>query len=185
MFVESHRLSPFNIRGTDVDVILDLMIHDIDILLSITNSDILEIRASGVSVLSDNVDTANARLELSNGCVANITASRIAQRKLRKFRFFEKNSYTTIDFLNPSIEKYILSDKKPINKDSFFTMNEIKNKYILYEKPTIKEHNALKKELEHFIDSITLSTQPLTDGNSGLKALKVAIQIQNYIKEHQ
>ncbi len=184
LFIESHRLSPFNIRGTDVDVILDLMIHDIDILLSLTKSEVKEIRASGVSVLSETIDTANARIELTNGCVANITASRIAQRKLRKFRFFEKNSYTTIDFLNPSIEKYLLSDEKPQDKNSFFTMNEKKNKYILYDKPNIKEHNALRKELEHFVDSIKSSTQPLTDGISGLAALKVAIQIQNYIKDN-
>lgn len=184
LFVESHRLSQFNLRGTDVDVVLDLMIHDIDILLSLTNSEVKEVRASGISVLSENIDTANARIELHNGCVANITASRIAQRKLRKFRFFEENSYTTIDFLNPSIEKYVLSNKKPDDKHSFFTMNENKNKYILYEKPEIKEHNALKKELEHFIDSIKSSKKPVTDGVAGLAALKVAIQIQNYIKEH-
>ena len=135
-------------------------------------------------MLSETIDTANARIELKNGCVANITASRIAQRKLRKFRFFEKNSYTTIDFLNPSIEKYLLSDEKPQDKNSFFTMNEKKNKYILYDKPNIKEHNALRKELEHFVDSIKSSRQPLTDGISGLAALKVAIQIQNYIKDN-
>ena len=181
-FVESHRLAPFNMRGTDVDVVLDLMIHDIDILLSLVKSEIKEIRASGISVLSDNIDTANARLEFLNGCVANLTASRISQKKIRKFRFFENNSYTTIDFLNPSVEKYVVSNTKPPAGESYVIMNNIKEKYILYEKFNIVHHNALKKELENFIDSIAAAKQPLINGRFGLKALKLAIQIQDSIK---
>tara|TARA_B100001123_G_C15203621_1_gene984359 strand:- start:329 stop:1303 length:975 start_codon:yes stop_codon:yes gene_type:complete len=182
LFVESHRLAPFNIRGTDVDVILDLMIHDIDILLSLVQSKINEVRASGISVLSDNIDTANARIEFNNGCVANLTASRIANKKIRKFRFFEKNAYTTIDFLNPNIEKYVLTNTKPTKQKSYVVMNNTKEKYILYEKMDVIHHNALKKELENFVDSISISTKPLIDGESGLRALKLAIQIQDSIK---
>ena len=182
-FVESHRLAPFNLRGTDVDVILDLMIHDIDILLSLVKSEIKEVRASGISVLSDNIDTANARLEFLNGCVANLTASRISQKKIRKFRFFERDSYTTIDFLNPCVEKYVVSNAKPAGKKSYVVMNNDKEKYILYEKFNVVPHNALKKELENFINSIAVSKQPIIDGRSGLNALKLAIQIQDSIKK--
>ena len=142
-------------------------------------------RASGISVLSKNIDTANARIEFESGCVANITASRISQKKLRKFRFFEKNQYTTIDFLNPSIEKYILTEKLPNKNDSFITISQNKEKYIIYDKPIILTHNALRKELEHFILSITESTTPIIDGYSGLAALKIAIQIKDYIKNNQ
>ncbi len=181
LFIESHRIAPFNVRGTDVDVVLDLMIHDIDIVLSIVKSKVKEIRASGISVLSNSIDTANARVAFENGCVANMTASRIAQKKIRKFRFFEDSSYTTIDFLNPSIEKYILSNNIPDNNQSYVVMNNIKDKYILYEKCNITNHNALKKELENFIESIINLQQPIIDGYSGLKALKLAIEIQNSI----
>ena len=181
LFVESHRLSPFSIRGTDVDVILDLMIHDIDILLSLVKSKIIDIRASGASVLSKQIDTANARIEFKNGCVANITASRIAQKKMRKFRFFEKTSYTTIDFLHPNIEIYTVKNKKPLN-ESYMVMSGLDGKYIVYEKPVIKHYNALKKELENFLLSISKLEQPLIDGMSGLSALEVAIQIQDNIK---
>ena len=181
LFIESDRLAPFNIRGTDVDVVLDLMIHDIDIVLSLVKSNVKEIRASGLSVLSDNIDTASARVEFNNGCVANMTASRISQKKIRKFRFFEESSYTTIDFLNPSIEKYMLSNEKPDNNPSYVVMNNIRGKYILYEKCDITHHNALKKELENFIESIINVKKPIIDGYSGLEALKLAIKIQNSI----
>ena len=180
-FIESHRLAPFNLRGTDVDVILDLMIHDIDIVLSLVQSNVKEIRASGISVLSNSIDTANARVAFDNGCVANMTASRIAQKKIRKFRFFEDSSYTTIDFLNPSIEKYILANKRPKDDQSYVVINNIKEKYILYEKCEIVHHNALKKELENFIESILHVKQPIIDGYSGLEALKLAIKIQDSI----
>ena len=181
LFIESDRLAPFNVRGTDVDVILDLMIHDIDIVLSLVKSKVKEIRASGISVLSNNIDTASARVEFHNGCVANMTASRISQKKIRKFRFFEDSSYTTIDFLNPSIEKYILSDNMPDNNQSYVVMNNIKGKYILYEKCQIAHHNALKKELQNFIESIVNVKKPIIDGYSGLEALKLAIKIQDSI----
>ena len=180
-FIESHRLSPFNVRGTDVDVVLDLMIHDIDILITIVKSNIKLIQASGVSVLSDTIDMANTRIEFDDGCVANITASRISQKKLRKFRIFEEKSYTNIDFLNPCIEKYILSNNRPKNNFSCVVINENEEKYILYEKPKINLHNALKVELQYFAESIRKSQKPVVDGNDGLRALEIAMQIRDQI----
>ena len=180
-FIESHRLAPFNIRGTDVDVILDLMIHDIDILLQIIQSDINQINASGVSILSDTIDMANTRIEFANGCVANLTASRISQKQLRKFRIFEKNIYTNIDFLNPCVETYMLSNKQPEKDGSYIVVNENSEKFILYDKPNIVSHNALKVELEAFIQSITNCINPAVSAKDGLAALQVAIQIRDQI----
>ena len=180
-FIESHRLSPFNVRGTDVDVILDLMIHDIDILITIVKSNIKLILASGVSVLSDKIDMANTRIEFESGCVANMTVSRISQKTLRKFRIFEKNSYTNIDFLNPCVEKYILSNERPKNDFSYVVINENKEKYILYDKPKINLHNALKVELQCFAESIQVSEEPVVSGNDGLRALEIAMQIRDKI----
>ncbi len=181
-FIESHRLSPFNIRGTDVDVILDLMIHDIDILMTIVKSKIKCINASGVSVLSNKIDMANTRIEFENGCVANMTASRISQKKLRKFRIFESHSYTNIDFLDPCVETYVLSKNKPKNDRSYIVVNENKEKYILYDKPIIHSHNALRVELIDFIQSIQKAKEPVVSGSDGMKALDIAIQICNQIK---
>ena len=180
-FIESHRLSPFNIRGTDVDVILDLMIHDIDILITIVKSNIKLIQASGVSVLSNTIDMANTRIEFDNGCVANMTASRISQKKLRKFRIFEEKSYTNIDFLNPCVEKYILSNNRPKNDFSYIVINENEEKYILYDKPKINLHNALKVELQCFAESIQMSKEPIVGGNDGLRTLEIAMQIRDQI----
>ena len=180
-FIESHRLAPFNIRGTDVDVILDLMIHDIDILLQIIKSDINQINASGVSVLSSTIDMANTRIEFSNGCVANLTASRISQKQLRKFRIFEKRVYTNIDFLNPCVETYLLSKKQPNKDDAYLVVSENSEKFILYEKPTIVPHNALKVELESFVRSINDCVDPVVSATDGLSALEVAVQIREQI----
>ncbi len=182
-FIESHRIAPFNTRGIDVDVVLDLMIHDIDIVLALVDSSVDNIKASGLAVLSKNLDSVNARIEFINGCVANLTASRIANKKIRKFRFFENNAYTTIDFLNPSIERYALHEKKPYNKQLTTIMTH-DNKYITYNKLDIQSHNALNKELAHFINCISQETNPIVDGSSGLNALRLAVDIQNYITNH-
>ena len=181
LFIESHRLAPFHDRGTDVDVVLDLMIHDIDILLSLMKVKIKNINAYGISVLSKTIDMANTRITFDNGCIANLTASRISQKKLRKFRVFENKSYTTIDFLNPSVEKYIVTNDKPDKSLSYVIMNEGEKKYILYDKPKIYLYNALKRELEDFIKSISTATKPMVDGDAGLKALEVATQIRQQI----
>ncbi len=180
-FIESHRLSPFNIRGTDVDVVLDLMIHDIDILLNLVKSDINNIVASGVSVLSNKIDMANTRIEFTNGCVANLTASRISEKKLRKFRIFENNKYTNIDFLHPSQETYILAKNKPKKQSPYVIVNENKEKYILYSKSKIKSYNALTLELDNFINSILNQKKPLVSAYDGLAAIEVAFKILQQI----
>ena len=180
-FVESHRLSPFNIRATDVDVVLDLMIHDIDILLNLVKSDINNIVASGVSVLSNKIDMANARIEFTNGCVANLTASRISQKQLRKFRVFENNKYTNIDFLHPSQETYILDKHKPNKQSPSVIVSENQDKYIIYSKSKIKPYNALTLELDNFIDSILNQKKPLVSAYDGLAAIEVAFKILKQI----
>lgn len=180
-FIESHRLSPFNIRATDVDVVLDLMIHDIDILLNLVKSDINNIVASGVSVLSNKIDMANARIEFINGCVANLTASRISQKQLRKFRVFENNKYTNIDFLHPSQETYILDKHKPNKQSPNVIVSENQDKYIIYSKSKIKPYNALTLELDNFIDSILNQKKPLVSAYDGLAAIEVAFKVLKQI----
>jgi len=180
-FIESHRLSPFNIRGTDVDVVLDLMIHDIDILLNLVKSDINNVLASGVSVLSNKIDMANTRIEFNNGCVANLTASRISQKQLRKLRIFENNKYTNIDFLHPSLETYILANNKPKKHSPHIVVNENENKYILYSKSKIQSYNALTLELDNFIDSIIKQKRPVVSADDGLAAIEVAFNILKQI----
>jgi len=178
-FIESHRLSKYNIRGSDVPVILDLMIHDIDIILSLISSNIIEIHANGVKVISNSIDIANARIKFENGCVANITSSRISQKNMRKMRLFQKQDYLSIDFQKQIIEEYEVTKNKP--SDSKILLELEKQKYICYRKPYIIEYDALKKELSHFIDSILQSRKPETDGESATRALEIAIEIQKII----
>ena len=182
-FIEIHRLAQFNLRGTDVPVILDLMIHDIDILLSMVNSSVKDIQASGVKVVSRTVDIANARILFKNGCVANITASRISKEAMRKMRIFQEATYTTVDFLKKSVEEYHVADKLPIDVDEnfIFPLEGHDKKYIIYEKPEILEHNALREELKHFATVIQQGEQPDVDGQSAAAALHVALEIQKII----
>jgi predicted dehydrogenase len=185
MFIESHRLAQFNPRGTDVPVILDLMIHDIDIILSIVRSNIRKISASGVAVVSDTPDIANARIEFDNGCVANLTSSRISLKNMRKTRIFQKDAYISIDFLKKELEVVRISDTK---KDVPFGMGlviEIPGKglkQIMMEKPDIKPLNAIKMELESFYSAIVNDTIPTVTINDGYSALEVAYQIIAQIK---
>ena len=182
-FIESHRLAPFNDRGNDVPVILDLMIHDIDIILTLINSDIKNIHANGVHVISESIDIANARIEFKNGCIANLTTSRISVKEMRKMRLFEKQSYIAIDFLKETLEKYNVNCNKPKTK-LYDKIIEVGNKkYILYKKPILKKHNALKEELQHFVDSIRTKVKPITNGHSAVKALQVALEIQSIIEK--
>ena len=184
-FVEIHRLATFNPRGTDVPVILDLMIHDIDILLSLVSSPVVDIKASGVEVVSKTVDIANARISFKNGCVANLTASRISQGDMRKMRIFQKSNYTTIDFLKKSVEIYNVHEKAPldIDENSIFPLEGNDKKYIVYQKPSIKDFNALKEELKHFSFAVSRGQQPEVDGSSAEKALNLALLIQKIIDE--
>jgi predicted dehydrogenase len=179
MFIETHRLAEFNPRGTDVPVVLDLMIHDIDIILSVVKSDIKHISASGVAVISDTPDIANARLEFENGCVVNLTASRISLKNMRKTRFFQKDAYISIDFLTKKSEIVKMQDV-PENPDEFAMIlqnAEGVKKQIYFENPTIENNNAILEELETFADAINNNTTPIVPFRDGAKALEVAQQI--------
>jgi predicted dehydrogenase len=178
-FIECHRLAEFNPRGTDVPVVLDLMIHDIDIILSVVDSNIKSVHASGVAVISETPDIANARIEFENGCVANLTASRISLKKMRKTRFFQKDAYISIDFLEKKSEVVKMKDVTD-NPDEFAMIlqnAEGVKKQIYFENPKIENNNAILDELDTFADAIINETRPIVTLNDGTKALKVAHQI--------
>lgn len=179
MFIETHRLAQFNPRGTDVAVILDLMIHDIDLILHFVKSSVKRISASGVSVISDTTDIANARVEFDNGCVANLTASRISLKKMRKMRLFQKDAYIGIDFLNKKTE--IIRMKSDSEKEGFFDfpidVGNGSQKMISIETPKITAVNAIREELADFVYAI-LKNKPVTiSAFDGLNAMDVAHQI--------
>lgn len=186
MFVETHRLAQFNPRGTDVPVILDLMIHDIDIVLSVIKSPIKRIHASGVAVVSDTPDIANARIEFNNGCVANLTASRISMKNMRKSRFFQKDSYIAVDFLTKESEIIRMKDA-PDQPGPFAMILELGQgktpKEIFVEKPEVKPVNAIKTELETFLDSIEQDKTPLVTIEDGYNSLEVAYKIMEKINQ--
>ncbi len=179
MFIESHRLSEFNPRGTDVPVVLDLMIHDIDIVLSLVKSPIKSVSASGVSVISATPDIANARIEFENGCVANLTASRISLKTMRKTRFFQKDAYISVDFLEKKVEIVKMKDApKELADFAMILQNaEGKKKQIYFENPKIETSNAILEELESFADAIENQTPPIVSLENGTKALEVANMI--------
>ena len=186
MFIETHRLGQFNPRGTDVPVVLDLMIHDIDIVLSVVNSSVKKISASGVQIVSDTPDIANARIEFDNGCVANLTASRISMKNMRKSRFFQRDAYISVDFLEQKVEIVRIKDVDPANADPLSLIIDLGkgkgSKEILLEKPDIKPHNAIKLELESFADAITKDKTPSITIFDGYEALNIAHQIMDKIK---
>ena len=186
MFIETHRLAEFKPRGTDVPVILDLMIHDIDVILSVVKSNIRRISASGVAVVSDTPDIANARIEFDNGCVANLTASRISMKTLRKSRFFQNNAYISVDFFKKKTEIIKLKDIDDIDKagpfDIILDMGKNKKpKQIIIDNPTIIPINSIKTELESFYNSIVNNAEPLVSIQEGYLALDVAYKIINKI----
>ena len=184
MFIETHRLSEFNPRGTDVSVVLDLMIHDIDIVLSVVKSPIKNIHASGVSVISETPDISNARIEFENGCVANFTASRISLKKMRKSRFFQKNAYIALDFLTKQVEIVKMKEVSPdLQQDLalLLTNAEGKKKQIYFENPVIEKTNPIQEELEHLASCIEKKQTPIVSLSDGAKALEVAHQIINKI----
>lgn len=185
MFIETHRLAQFNPRGTDVSVVLDLMIHDIDIILSVVKSNIKRISASGVAVVSDTPDIANARIEFDNGCVANLTASRISMKNMRKSRFFQKDAYVSVDFLDKKVDIIRLNEVEG-EVDPMAVVIELGNnqgsKQIYFENPIILPSNAIKMELETFADSIISNTTPLVCIEDGYKALDVAYRIIDKMK---
>lgn len=177
MFIEVHRLAQFNPRGTDVSVILDLMIHDIDIILSLVKSNVNYISANGVAVMSDTPDIANVRIEFDNGCVANLTSSRISMKKMRKMRLFQKDAYIGIDFLEKKTEIIRLNTPGEKNVFTFDIETNTGKKTIAIANPDIKEVNAIKMELEEFRDSIVNNTEPPVSVVDGFRAMDVAHQI--------
>ena len=185
MFLEIHRLAEFNPRGTDVPVVLDLMIHDIDIVLSMIPSKIKDIKANGVSVVSNNPDIANARIEFENGCIANVTTSRISMKGMRKCRVFQKDAYISIDFLEKKTEIIRMKDapKNPSAFDMIIENNEGKKNQILFEYPTVEPNNAILDELESFADSIKAKKEVKVSLEAGREALRVALEIMKQIGE--
>ena len=179
MFIESHRLAEFNPRGTDVPVVLDLMIHDIDILLSIVKSKVKSVSASGVAVISITPDIANARIEFENGCVANLTASRISLKKMRKTRFFQKDAYIAVDFLEKSVEvvKMKAAPEKPEDFAMILQNAEGEKKQIYFENPPIEDSNAILDELETFAQAINNQKEPIVSLENGTAALDMAYQV--------
>jgi predicted dehydrogenase len=181
MFIEVHRLAQFNPRGTEVSVILDLMIHDIDIILSLVPSDVKNISASGVAVMTDTPDIANVRMEFNNGCVANLTSSRISMKKMRKMRMFQKDTYMGIDFLNKKTEIIRLKGESDKNAFSFELDTPSGKKTIAVANPEIKDGNAIKMELESFVDSIINNRPTAVSEIDGYLAMQVAHQILDKI----
>ena len=184
MFIEVHRLAQFNPRGTEVSVILDLMIHDIDVILSLVKSEVKNIYASGVAVMTDTPDIANVRIEFNNGCVANLTSSRISMKKMRKIRLFQKDAYIGIDFLDKKTE--VIKLKQPSDENVFAfdieTPNGTKTRAIA--NPQVPEVNAIKRELEEFVAAINNNTQPIVNEIDGYRAMEVAHQILQKISHN-
>lgn len=179
MFIETHRLAEFNPRGTDVPVVLDLMIHDIDAILSVVKSPVKSINASGVSVISETPDIANARIQFENGCVANLTASRISLKNMRKSRFFQKDAYVSVDFLEKKTEVVRMKDapKQPGDFDMILQNAEGIKKQIYFDNPDVANNNAILDELETFADAINTNTTPIVTLHDGTEALRVATMI--------
>ncbi|HSD14449.1 MAG TPA: Gfo/Idh/MocA family oxidoreductase [Flavobacterium sp.] len=179
MFIETHRLAEFNPRGTDVPVVLDLMIHDIDAILSVVNSKVATVSASGVSVISDSPDISNARIEFENGCVANITSSRISMKNMRKSRFFQKDAYISVDYLDKVCEVVKMKDAPDVPGDFDMILQNAEGikKQIYYDNPSIEQNNAILDELETFADAINNNTTPVVTLEQATEALRVAYQI--------
>jgi predicted dehydrogenase len=185
MFIEVHRLAQFNPRGTEVSVILDLMIHDIDAILSIVNSDVKAISASGVRVLTDTPDIANVRIEFDNGCVANLTSSRISIKKMRKMRLFQKDAYISIDFLEKKTEVIKLKSEDDRNVFAFDIETPSGKKTIAIANPPVPAVNAIRRELEEFVAAVNGNVQPVVNEIDGYRALEVAHNILQKINHNQ
>jgi len=184
LFIEVHRLAQFNPRGTEVSVILDLMIHDIDIILSIVKSEVNNISASGVAVMTDTPDIASVRIEFHNGCVANLTSSRISMKKMRKMRLFQKDAYIGIDFLNKKTEVFKLKTSRDYDVFAFDIETPNGKKTIALSNPPVPEVNAIRMELEKFCDAILFNTPTLVSEVDGFRAMDIAHQILQKIKHN-
>ena len=181
MFIETHRLAEFNPRGTDVPVVLDLMIHDIDAILSVVNSPVKDIHATGTAVISDSPDIANARIEFENGCVANVTSSRISMKNMRKARFFQKDAYISVDYLDKICEVVKMKDAPEVPGDFDLILQNAEGvkKQIYFDNPKVDSNNAILDELETFADAITNNTTPIVTLQDGTNALRIAHRIIN------
>src|SRR5690554_7998897 len=179
MFIETHRLAEFNPRGTDVPVVLDLMIHDIDAILSVVGSKVKDIHASGVSVISDSPDIANARIEFENGCVANVTSSRISMKNMRKARLFQKDAYISVDYLDKICEVVKMKDAPEVPGDFDLILQNAEGvkKQIYFDNPKVDSNNAILEELESFADAINQNSTPIVTLEDGTEALRIAYQI--------
>jgi len=178
LFIEAHRLAQFNPRGTDVPVVLDLMIHDIDVVLHSVKSKVSNIHASGVAVVSDTPDIANARIEFENGCVANLTASRISMKNMRKARFFQRDAYITVDFLEKQSERVRMQEHS--GEDPYalsLDLGDGRKKQILFEQPEVLESNAIQEELKSLAEAINKKQDPVVTLQDGYEALRVATAI--------
>ncbi|OXA74706.1 Gfo/Idh/MocA family protein [Flavobacterium columnare] len=185
MFIETHRLAEFNPRGTDVPVVLDLMIHDIDAILSVVKSKVKSINASSVAVISDSPDITNARIEFENGCVANVTSSRISMKNMRKSRFFQKDAYISVDYLDKVCEVVRMKDapETPGDFDMILQNAEGVKKQIYFDNPNVHLNNAILDELESFADAINQDATPVVTLEDGTEALRVAYQIIECIEK--
>ena len=185
-FIEIQRLAPYTTRGTDVPVVLDKMIHDIDILLSLVQSKVTSVKATGMSIITDSLDIAHARIQFENHTVASLMSSRIAQNDLRKVKIFQKDLYSTIDLLKGITEIYKI-EKTQYSKtnilDTAVLERNGKKRYINYMRPNIKKHDALKLELINFVESIKGNEKPIVDGQTGRNALAMALNIQKMIQK--
>ncbi len=168
IFIESNRLAPFTMRGSDVNVVLDLMIHDIDIIMHLVDAELTAIYASGTPVIWDTIDIANARLEFSNGCVANVTASRVSEKVLRRMRFFQKDTYIAVDFQD-NVSRVAKVDRNKPDHDGIPAID--------YQNDKLEKGDAILAEIEAFVHAIKTGTRPLVSGEDGLRALKTAIEI--------
>lgn len=181
MFIETHRLAEFNPRGTDVPVVLDLMIHDIDAILSVVKSPVKNIHATGTAVISDSPDIANARIEFENGCVANVTSSRISMKNMRKARFFQKDAYISVDYLDKICEVVKMKDAPEVPGDFDLILQNAEGvkKQIYFDNPSVESNNAILDELETFADAINNNTTPIVTLEDGTEALRIAYKIIN------
>jgi predicted dehydrogenase len=191
-FIESHRLAQFNPRGTDVAVILDLMIHDLDLILNLVKSPLKQIEAVGVGVIAESEDICNARLTFQNGCVANVTASRISARALRKMRLFQKDSYISLDFFTKTMEVYRLVEAESLSEEEKGKKTVVGNipvdkvgKTVIYERPEVADRDMLTTEIKSFVNAVKTKTPPVVSGENGKRALEVALEIQEKAEEHK
>lgn len=181
MFIESHRLASYSNRNTDICVVLNLMIHDLDIILNLVRSKVKKITANGIAIISKTTDIANARIEFENGCIANLTASRISMKPMRKSRFFQNDTYISVDFFNKSAEVIRLKNLDQ-HADEFAMIlqnDEGIKKQLIFENPDITMNNALLDELESFADAIIHNFNPLASIQQGAESLKLALEIIN------